>query len=283
MIKKLTLNQINNTAQSGNRFKGKFVLTSFITKQKICGEPYWKITLSDSSGEMTIYCREPSCIVGDLQPHHLVDIELRLEEGIFGQYYCCKYIELAFHQSFTSLTQLPISLCAIPHSMTCLIKIVSSVQMPCLRKFILDVLAPLDIGLNFISVPGSLNYHHNYRSGLILHTVEVCRSFLDDVTLTPYELDLAITATIMHDIGKTKTLTPDMQRTATGMLVDHDDLTLEICAKALQTLSLSSASLADELRHAWTCGSPNSRYGFKPKTNIAIKLQSYDRQSAQLS
>lgn len=75
-------------------------------------------------------------------------------------------------------------------------------------------------------------------------------------------------------------MTADMQRTDIGTLVDHDDLTLEICAPALSKLSAIDATIANELRHAWTCSSHNARYGFKPKTIIAQKLQDYDCSSA---
>ena len=68
-------------------------------------------------------------------------------------------------------------------------------------------------------------------------------------------------AALLHDVGKTKTLTPDMTRTAIGRLVDHSQLTLELCAEPLRKLECRAPGIAYHLRHAWTCYSPGARFG----------------------
>ena len=275
-----SLFDLNHYPHAGHRIKGKYLLTGLVVGKQNTGRPYWQIKLSDSTSDLVVYCRDASCFSPHLQPNQLVDVELRFEEGLNRYYYCCKFVAPSSQQSFDCLQQLPLSMCAQPQAMIELINIVYYFNSPNLKGFIETVLSPVNVGIGYITVPASLNYHHNFRSGLLLHTVEICHAFLNDKTLTRQELDLAITAAIMHDIGKTKTMTADMQRTAVGTLVDHDDLTLEICASALSKLSEIEPLLANELRHAWTCSSPNARYGFKPKTRIAKKLQNYDRFSA---
>lgn len=274
------LSNLNQYPIVGSRIKGKYLLTGLITGIQNSGRPYWQIKLSDSTSDLVVYCRDPSCISPYLQPNQLIDVELRFEKGIKGNYYCCKFVAPSSRQSFDSIQQLPLSQCAKPQALYDLINIIYYLDSPILKGFIEDVLSPINVGIGYITVPASLNYHHNFRSGLLQHTVEICHAFLSDNTLARHELDIALTATIMHDIGKTMTMTADMQRTDIGTLVDHDDLTLEICAPALSKLSAIDATTANELRHAWTCSSPNARFGFKPKTIIAKKLQDYDRSSA---
>ncbi|MGJ8680978.1 hypothetical protein [Paraglaciecola sp.] len=87
----------------------------------------------------------------------------------------------------------------------------------------------------------------------------------------------------MYDIGKTQTLSYELTRTFTGNLVDNDDLTLELCASALKNQQLKNAFLGDQLRHVWTYSSPGARYGFKPKTLVANKIQQCERLTAQLN
>jgi 3'-5' exoribonuclease len=94
--------------------------------------------------------------------------------------------------------------------------------------------------------------------------------------------DLAITAALLHDIGKIKTLSAQMKRTSVGRWVDHDALTLELCSAALLTLEKIDEKSAILLRHVWTCASPGARYGYKSATPIANAVQNADRLSAEM-
>lgn len=94
------------------------------------------------------------------------------------------------------------------------------------------------------------------------------------------ECDIAVTAALLHDIGKAQTFSDNLSRTAIGSLAVHDALTLEICAKPLAKLSEVHPHIANQLRHAWTCASPNARYGFTPETRVAKQLQIADRRNS---
>ena len=161
-----------------------------------------------------------------------------------------------------------------------MIKLVDAITQPSLSTFILNVLSQPAIGIAYIQNSASINHHHNYRGGLLEHSVQVAQYFHDDSQISDDDRNLGIVAGLLHDIGKTLCYTADINYTAKGYLVSHDSLTLEICALALTTLSKENAGFANQLRHAWTCSTPNSRYGFKPKTTLARKLQHYDQKSA---
>ena len=94
------------------------------------------------------------------------------------------------------------------------------------------------------------------------------------------ERDIAIVAALIHDIGKTMTLSSSGKRTSLGTLVDHDELTLEICAKAFARLDKHEGQSALLLRHILTCANPGNRYGYQAITPIASKLQTADKESA---
>ena len=63
----------------------------------------------------------------------------------------------------------------------------------------------------FKTIPGAISMHHAYRSGLMEHTVRMCRAC---VALLPlYEEvdpDLALTGIILHDLGKALEYTGDL-------------------------------------------------------------------------
>lgn len=264
------------------RIKGTYFLTGFVAMFNTQGEPFWEITLSDASGELVMYCRDQSCILGDLLPESLVDIEAHIDVLGHVPYFRCKFAQSRAikSQKFKCLSQLPVARCAKPHSLFALIELVESISTPYLAAFLCNVILQASVGLRFIQCPASLNYHHNYAGGLLEHSVEVAMQFANDNSRSTQERDLAIVAALLHDVGKTQTIDPKFSRTDVGKLVDHDDLTLELCAKALKELSEHHPRFANHLRHAWTCATPGSRYGFQAKTRTAKQLQLFDRASA---
>jgi 3'-5' exoribonuclease len=269
-------------AFNDNRIKGTYYLVSLVARFDNSNTPFWEVTLSDISGNLMLYCRDQACIFGDLQPQSLVDIEARVDELGSRPYFRCKFIQLSSIAAgrFRHISQLPIALCPVPHALSAMWEIANNISEPCLADFLSHVLLQSNIGIRFIQCPASLNHHHNYAGGLIEHSVEVAEKFANETARTQRDRDLAVVAALLHDIGKTQTLTSDLQRSALGGSVDHDHLTLEICAPALKVLAAKHQGFANHLRHVWTCATPGARYGFKAKTAIARELQKYDSQSA---
>jgi 3'-5' exoribonuclease len=265
------------------RIKGCYFLVKFVARIDKYQQPFWEIGVSDASGFLNLYCRDESCIFTDLKPQTLVNIEAQIDVSGNEPYFRCKFIQLnesAIGQ-FKSLYQLPMALCPKPYALCDMLDMVNKINEPCLVDFVTNVLLQPSVGTRFLACPASLNYHHNYAGGLLVHSVEVAQNFLTDSNCSQQEKDLGIVAALLHDIGKTQTLTPDLTRTSIGYVIDHHQLTLELCAPALKILSTIHNGFAVQLRHTWTCSSPGSRYGFKAKTRVAKSLQVYDRQSAQ--
>jgi 3'-5' exoribonuclease len=177
----------------------------------------------------------------------------------------------------------------IPHSapsngydLPRLIDRVSRIRFQPLQFFINNVILENKVMLPFIRNPASLRHHHNVQGGLLSHSLAVVDLISKEFKQGTIEYDVAVTAALLHDIGKTQTLTDNFGRTAIGSIVDHEALTLEICASQLTSLSIEHPHVANQLRHAWTCGSPNARYGFKPRTRVATELQRADNLSSRL-
>lgn len=269
-------------AYNHSRFKGAYFLVGYSARIDRTGQPFWETTLSDASDQIKVYCRDESCIYSDLTPLSLVEVEVRTEMSGLQPHFRCKYIEKSGQvlPKNGSLAQLPSSLCPIPGAVKMLADVVGEIETKSLRDFVRHVLLQPQVALRFIQCPASLRYHHNYQGGLLTHSLEVALMFLQNKSIKQLDKDIGVAAALLHDIGKTQTLTPDLNRTATGTLVDHDKLTLELCSTALETLAEKHSNISDHLRHIWTCESEGSRYGFKAKTNIAHLLRNYDRASA---
>jgi HD superfamily phosphodiesterase len=57
-----------------------------------------------------------------------------------------------------------------------------------------------------------------------VHCLEVASRFAHDDDLQVIERELGIVASLLHDIGKTQTLTPNQNRSDLGVLIDHNHL-----------------------------------------------------------
>ncbi|AWT60303.1 MAG: 3'-5' exoribonuclease YhaM [Candidatus Moanabacter tarae] len=121
-----------------------------------------------------------------------------------------------------------------------------------LRKTVHKVLSETEIELKFI--PAAISMHHAYRSGLLEHTVNLCRAC---IALLPHypdiNKDLALSGVIVHDIGKTKEYTHHKQGLATtrsriGILQGHVVLGYRIVRKAAIQCELSP-ELIERLEH----------------------------------
>ncbi len=268
------------------RFKGFYSLTASTQKIDKLGKPYWIIKLSDISTTINVYCFNMNDFVEQLAINSLVHIEASLKQIDGYQYIRCAFLQQPDSLSVSkklSIHALPSYYSVSSAHLHDLKQLVDSIKSFALKQFLANVLINPDIGINYLQCPASLRHHHNYQGGLLAHSIDVANKMLSNNNFNQKERDIAIVAALLHDIGKTKTLSTNGTRTALGMSVDHDELTLEICAPALAELDKVEAKTAMLLRHIWTCASPNSRYGYQAITPIATALQQADKQSAELN
>lgn len=118
-----------------------------------------------------------------------------------------------------------------------------------LKKFILRVLNDRSIAKNFSEAPASLNHHHAFPGGLLVHSVDVSWQVFNHHKIPVQERYLGIVAALLHDLGKIRTLSADMRRTQLGVLVDHEQLTLEVLSPHLSWLDKKDPRLSSALRY----------------------------------
>ncbi|MEW9798022.1 HDIG domain-containing metalloprotein [Alteromonas sp. CYL-A6] len=265
-----------------NRFIGKYVITRVRHGYDAKKRKFTTLTLSDASAVIQVYCDYARYLEAAVTPSYPAFVEVTLLQN--GNVYCfwCKYLERCEYGSAIGnhLSAIPLDLCQSPSSLADLVDLYEQITDCYLREFLTSVLLQPEVCHKFIQCPASINYHHNYPGGLLAHSVETAKILANECFFGTIDKQVAIVAGLLHDIGKTQTLSPDIQRTQIGKLVDHGQLTLEICAVQLKRLSEQSPYFANQLRHAWTCYSPNARFGFKPQTAVARALQYADKRSA---
>ena len=268
---------------SFKRFKGAYSLVGSTERIDKSGKAYWIIKLSDISTSINVYCFNMNEFVEQLACNAIVHIEATLKYVDGHQYVRCAFLQSLpsnVSRKVLSINSLPSCYSPAPETLLQLKTLVDSLSSRHLTRFISDVLVGRDIGINYLQCPASIRHHHNFTGGLLTHSVDVANKLLSENQFKGAERDIAIVAALIHDIGKTRTLYPTGHRTHLGSVVDHDELTLEICAKAFTRLDKFEPQSAVMLRHILTCASPGSRYGYEAITPIASKLQLADKASS---
>jgi len=103
----------------------------------------------------------------------------------------------------------------------------------------------------FLNAPAAKSWHHNYRHGLIEHTVNVATLCDSICTLYPVHRDLIIAGALLHDVGKVfeYSSAPSIDFTDLGRLVGHLSLGDQfVCEKAKEIVGFPDEILLN-LRH----------------------------------
>lgn len=272
--------------QDNQNFYGSFRLLGCVAKVSRLGEPYWSIKVADISGIREVLLFDEAPRWDTFLVNGVITMELSLRPQV-GFIVAKNPEQLALRDAMLEPAlfwkALPVSWIVAEWVVERFLQLLMSMQSAVLMAFITKVFWQSDVLQAFLAAPASLNYHHNYKGGLLEHSVETAEIAASLPLRTQFDRDVLITAAILHDIGKAKTLTQTMRRTSLGKLVDHDEMTLELCAPALRWLDCEEPSVAILLRHIWTCSSPGARYGYKAETYLAPALQLADQMSSQLA
>lgn len=99
---------------------------------------------------------------------------------------------------------------------------IAGIETPSLQET--AKIALTDLEESFKTIPGAISMHHAYRSGLMEHTVRMCRAAKALLPLYPeVHADLSMTGILLHDLGKAIEYTGNLATTKSrsGHLQGH--------------------------------------------------------------
>ncbi len=259
-MKTITNNTIKDTiqplladAKDYLRFTGRYYLCEVEYVNTTSAQERCRLTLSDSSGTIEVYARyeqlRDEAILVDAMVHVEVAKSFIGEQSVR----VCKVLACADNCDTigTSLAALPIAKCPRTDIFKALLVMESRIQSEVMKEFLCDVLLQKHVATAYLECPSTLNGHHSYGAGLLEHSIDVAWNILGVQTFKSIERDTAIVAALLHDIGKTQTLTNQQMPSRLGCRVDSQHLTLELCAGALKKLDARAPLMAERLREAW--------------------------------
>jgi 3'-5' exoribonuclease len=138
----------------------------------------------------------------------------------------------------------------------------------------------------YISYPAAVTVHHAYRSGLIFHSLSICKMAIHvQEQYTYLNRDYLIAGSLLHDIGKIKELSSDNTPTYTaeGNLLGHISIGAMIVYETGEQMKMNKEKL-DVLVHMILAHHGEYEFGSPklPATAEAYVLHSLDDLDAKL-
>lgn len=278
------------TAREWNKTHNDILrITSIVTQPDEDGNPTHIIKLGCWNMTYTGIA-DTNCIIDQKALQHMGVVEVighRYWENDEAVIYL-SYIGKPSMDQFMSLPclyTLPKDICPLPDKAAQLVSAINGIQTEPLKHMIKLVLERRDRLEAFMQLPASQKDHHAYQGGLLEHSLQVANNLVAMIEMNepdlPIEMkEVGFVAGLFHDIGKMKIYNLCGYQQPVIGLIDHDQLTLEICANGLAHLDRVMPDLSMLLRHVWTCASPGSRFGVNAKTTLARYLRDADGQSA---
>jgi 3'-5' exoribonuclease len=132
--------------------------------------------------------------------------------------------------------------------------------------------------------------HQGYRHGLLEHTVGVAqavRNAATDGVLGTFNVDLAVTGALLHDIGKVNLYTRGglaTEMTTSGMLIGEMPLSLSLVERAISTIDDFPEPLALGVMHIVASHHGRTEWGATatPATREAMLVHGMDVLAARL-
>ncbi len=128
---------------------------------------------------------------------------------------------------------------------------VDKVENEYLNRLLHGIFDDKEFFARFLQAPAAKSWHHNYRSGLIEHSVAVA-SLCEFVSVQyPVSLDLLITGALLHDVGKVIEYNDKIaiDFTDEGRLLGHLSISDQIAVKAAEGIPGFPPDLLLNLRH----------------------------------
>lgn len=141
---------------------------------------------------------------------------------------------------------------------------------------------------NFYKKAAGAEIHHAYLGGLAQHTIEVSKIVMNFCNLfKEINYDIALTAALLHDIGKVAELSnfPENKYTNRGRLIGHISLGVQMVDKKIGEIEDFPQDLKLELEHCILShhGSLDTGSPVVPMTLEAIAVHNADKSSAEIN
>ena len=217
------------------------------------GKPYLRLELGDRSG--TIEARmwdQFELPARDVNRDDFVKVQARVEIYRNKPQLALQQLRRAKPEEVELADFLPQTTADVEKLYAQLLEFAGSIGNPWLKKLVNGIITDPNIASRYKRAPAAKVMHHAYLGGLIEHVVGLC-GMAKQVAAHYQELnlDLLLTAAILHDVGKLDELCYDraISYTTEGQLLGHIVMEVETVSKAIDAIEGFPPALKTVVQH----------------------------------
>jgi 3'-5' exoribonuclease len=217
------------------------------------GRAYLRLELGDRSG--TIEARmwdQFENVAKDINRDDFVKVQARVELYRNRPQLAVQQVRLAKPEEIDLADYLPHTTADVEKMFTELRGYAESISNPWLKQLTLSMIADPEIARCYKRAPAAKVMHHAYIGGLLEHVISLCGMARRVATHYPeLDVDLLLTAAILHDVGKLEELCYEraIGYTTPGQLLGHIVMELETVTRAIDKIPGFPAPLKTVVQH----------------------------------
>jgi 3'-5' exoribonuclease len=217
------------------------------------GRAYLRLELGDRSG--TIEARmwdQFENVAKDIQRDDFVKVQARVELYRNRPQLAVQQLRLAKPEEIDLADYLPHTTADVEKMFGELHGYAESISNPWLKQLVLGLIADPEIARCYKRAPAAKVMHHAYLGGLLEHVISLCGMARRVATHYPeLDVDLLLTAAILHDVGKLEELCYEraIGYTTPGQLLGHIVMELETVTRAIDKIPGFPAPLKTVVQH----------------------------------
>ncbi len=217
------------------------------------GKPYLRLELGDRSG--TIEARmwdQFELAAKDISRDSFVKVSARVEIYRNKPQLSLQQLRLAKPEEIDLADFLPHTKEDVGKLYAQLLEYAGSIGNPWLKKLVTGIISDPAIAAKYKRAPAAKVMHHAYLGGLLEHVIGLCGLAKQIAAHYPeLDVDLLLTAAILHDVGKLDELCFEraIGYTVEGQLLGHIVMELETVSKAMDAIEGFPANLKTVIQH----------------------------------
>jgi 3'-5' exoribonuclease len=217
------------------------------------GRAYLRLELGDRSG--TIEARmwdQFETIAKDIQRDDFVKVQARVELYRNKPQLALIQVRLAKPEEIDLADYLPHTTADVEKMFAELRAYAESISDTWLKQLVLSLIGDPEVARCYKRAPAAKVMHHAYIGGLLEHVISICGMARRVAAHYPeLDVDLLLTAAILHDIGKLEELCYEraIGYTTPGQLLGHIVMELETVTRAIDKIPGFPAPLKTVVQH----------------------------------
>lgn len=243
-VKDLTADQI---------ITGFFLVHEKEIRNTNTGKPYLRMELGDRSGTVEARMWDQFDVMAkDVGRDDFVKVQARVEIYRNRPQLLLQQFRVAKPEEIDLADFLPHTRYDVAELYTQLLGYAQGIRNPWLKKLATKILSDPQIAARYKRAPAAKVMHHAYLGGLLEHVVGLCGLATQIAAHYPeLDLDLLLTAAMLHDVGKLDELCYEraVAYTTEGQLLGHIVMELETVTKAMEEIEGFPENLKTVVQH----------------------------------